>query len=207
MLGFAPMLATLDERTAPADPLELFALWYDEAQRVVRPEPTAFVLATATDDGRPSARVLLLKGFEARGFSFYTHYESRKAAELAANPQAAMLFHWQLLERQVRIEGRATRLPAEESDAYFATRPRASRIGAWASPQSRPIADRALLEARVATLAREHEGREVPRPAAWGGFLLEPDVFEFWHAGPDRLHDRLRFDRAASSWSVTRLAP
>jgi pyridoxamine 5'-phosphate oxidase len=164
-------------------------------------------LATATPDGRPSARVVLLKGFDERGFVFYTNYEGRKSRELEANPRAALLFYWGELERQVRVEGRVSRVPDRESDAYFAGRPRGSQLGAWASEQSRPVRDRGALERRLRELEGEYEGREVPRPAFWGGYRVVPETMEFWQGRENRLHDRLRYRRAEGGWKIERLQP
>ena len=164
-------------------------------------------LATATPDGRPSARVVLLKGFDERGFVFYTNYEGRKSTEIEANPRAALVFYWGELERQVRVEGRVSRVPDEESDAYFAERPRGSQLGAWASEQSRPVRDRGALEERLRELEGEYGGREVPRPPFWGGYRVEPETMEFWQGRENRLHDRLRYHRAGELWRRERLQP
>jgi pyridoxamine 5'-phosphate oxidase len=198
--------AALDETHADADPIRQFAHWWDEAVKSQLPEPNAMTLATADASGRPSARVVLLKGFDDRGFVFFTNYESRKGAELAANPRAALLFFWPELERQVRIDGDAQRVPAAESDAYFRSRPLASRIGAWASPQSRPISGRAWLMARVAEMGMRH-GLNPDRPPHWGGFRVRPQAIEFWQGRPSRLHDRLLYTRADGTWQRQRLAP
>jgi pyridoxamine 5'-phosphate oxidase len=165
------------------------------------------ILATATTDGKPSARTVLLKGYDERGFVFYTNYEGRKAAELEVNPTCALLFYWGELERQVRIEGRASRLSSEESDAYFAGRPRGSRLGAWASEQSHPVEDRSILEERVRALEAEYEGREIPRPPFWGGYRVEPDTIEFWQGRENRLHDRIVYHRSGRGWKIVRLQP
>ena len=190
------------------DPLVQFGRWLDAALAAGLPEPHAMTLATATPDGRPAARMVLLRGFDARGFVFYTNYGSRKAAALAANPRAALVFYWPALHRQVRVEGAVARVDAAESDAYFAGRPRGSQIGAWASAQSAPIADRAALERAVAAVEQAYAGRAVPRPPFWGGFRVTPDCLEFWQGQPNRLHDRIRYDRtAAGGWTIARLQP
>ncbi|MES1952233.1 pyridoxamine 5'-phosphate oxidase [Salinisphaera sp. S4-8] len=197
----------LIEENAPVDPLALFDDWYRLAQTAAMVEPTAMTLATVDASGRPSARIVLLKGFDADGFRFYTNYLSRKGEALAANPQAALVFWWEALERQVRIEGRVHKLDASASDAYFARRSRGSRLGAHASPQSRVIADRAELEQRVVDVEARFAELDVPRPDHWGGYALVPDMFEFWQARRSRLHDRLRYQRSAEHWHIDRLAP
>jgi pyridoxamine 5'-phosphate oxidase len=197
----------LPDATPGRDPIELFREWFDAARRAGLFLPEAMTVATATPQGAPSARMMLLKGVEAGAFVFFTNYESRKAGELEANPRAALVFHWAVLERQVRVEGRIERLSAAESEAYFRTRPRGSRVGAWASTQSRPLADRAELQARVRQHEAKFHGGEVPLPPFWGGYRLVPERIEFWQGRLDRLHDRLRFERDGSGWRSTRLYP
>lgn len=199
-------LKTLDERDVDREPLKQFGVWMVEAIHAQVPEPTAMTLATADGNGRPSARIVLLKGIDPKGFVFYTNYESRKGRDLAANPAAALTFMWKELERQVRIEGRVEKVSAEESDAYFATRPLGSRIGAWASPQSRPIDGREWLETRWAELAGRY-GDTPPRPPHWGGYRLLPEYVEFWQGRMSRLHDRIVYRREAGGWRIERVAP
>jgi pyridoxamine 5'-phosphate oxidase len=201
------MTRELSEADLPQDPLDLVQRWVAEAQAEGLDQPDAMTLATATPDGRPSARAVLLKGVDARGFAFFTNYESRKGRELAANPHAALVLLWTPLHRQVRATGAVARLSAEESDAYFATRPRGSQIGAWASQQSRPLPDRAELEARFAALDARHAGGTVPRPSHWGGYRVEPDEIEIWQGRPNRLHDRFAYVRRPGGWERTRLQP
>jgi pyridoxamine 5'-phosphate oxidase len=190
----------------PADPWEWFAAWFEQVA-AVSPNADAMTLATADRHGRPSARMVLLRGWDARGLTFYTNYRSRKARELAENPHAALLFHWLGPQRQVRIEGAVSRNTAEESDAYFDTRPIGSRLSAIASPQSEVVADRAVLEQAVRELTERHRQGHVPRPAHWGGFRLAPSRFEFWQSGEHRLHDRMRYRRIGNGWRAERLAP
>jgi pyridoxamine 5'-phosphate oxidase len=185
----------------------MFSTWFAEAKDAGLYEPNAMTLATADAAGRPTARIVLLKGLDARGFCFFTNYASRKGQELAANPQAALLFWWGLLERQIRIEGRVEKLSAAESDAYFQSRPRGAQLGAWASPQSQVIPDRQILEDRLAQLEAEYAHAEPPRPPHWGGYRLVPDALEFWQGGVHRLHDRLLYTRQAGGWTLARLAP
>jgi pyridoxamine 5'-phosphate oxidase len=197
------------EAEADPDPVVQFGRWFEEATAGGEIyEPNAMMLATVGADGRPACRAVLLKGFDERGFAFYTNLESRKAEELAANPYAALLFWWDRLHRQVRVEGPVELVDAAEADAYFASRPYGSRIGAWASPQSRVIAGRAPLEAKEAELrSRFPEGEPVPRPPHWGGYRVRPEAFEFWQGRRSRLHDRLRYARHGDGWRVERLAP
>jgi pyridoxamine 5'-phosphate oxidase len=199
--------AELDETHSASAPLQQFEHWLHDALTAKLPEPTAMTLATVGTDGRPSTRVVLLKGCDARGFVWYTNYESRKGRELAANPQAALQFHWVELERVARIEGRVEKTSDEESDAYYRTRPLDSRIGAWASPQSRVITSRAHLVAEAARFGAKYL-LDPPRPPHWGGYRLVPDAFEFWQGRRSRLHDRLRYTlQADGTWRRQRLAP
>lgn len=197
----------LRESDVDPDPIRQFSKWFEEAMTIGAIEPHSMALATSTPDGRPSVRIVLLRGCDERGFVFFTNYESRKAIELEANPHAALALHWHELERQVRIEGRVERISAAESDAYFQTRPAGSRLGAWASPQSEVIAGRESLEARYEELQTRYPDGEIPRPENWGGYLVVPDVMEFWQGRPNRLHDRLRFSRRGGGWVIERLAP
>jgi pyridoxamine 5'-phosphate oxidase len=197
----------LDASAFAADPVTQFAAWFAEARAGGEAEPEAAALATVGAAGAPSLRMVLVRGFDARGFNFYTNYESRKGRELAMCPLAALTFYWRSASRQIRIEGTVERVSAAESDAYFATRARESRLSAIASPQSRPIADRAELVARIARAAAAHPGPETPRPAWWGGFRLVPERIEFWQQGPHRLHDRLVYGRYGDDWRLERLAP
>lgn len=197
----------LSEDELAADPVDQFRLWLEQVQAVDPIELTAMTLATADREGRPSARVVLLKGVDERGFVFYTNYESRKAREMAENPRAALVFYWAVLDRQVRVEGTVERTTREESEAYFASRPLGSRLGAWASPQSRVIPGREDLERRVRE-AEARFGQEVPLPDTWGGFRLRHEVVEFWQGRLSRLHDRLCYVRLPEGgWRIERLAP
>ncbi len=190
------------------DPIEQFRQWFDDALKLDLPDANAMALATVGEDGKPSARMVLLKGFDDAGFVFYSNYLSRKGEELAENPRVALILYWAQLHRQIRIEGRAEKLPPDRSDAYFASRARGSQIAAAASPQSRVLRSRAELDNRVSALEIEFEDRDVPRPAHWGGYLVVPRVIEFWQGRPNRLHDRLRYRRIdGGSWTIERLAP
>ena len=200
--------AGLSEADVDADPIRQFGVWFEQALAAQVPEPNAMTLATVGVDGRPSARIVLLKGFDAAGFVFHTNYDSQKGKEIAVNPHAALVFFWPELERQVRIEGEVERLSAAESDAYFQSRPLGSRLSAWASRQSEPVADRAVLERELEETQQRFEGRDVPRPPFWGGLRLRPDAIEFWQGGANRLHDRLRYRRATpAAWRIERLSP
>lgn len=197
----------LDESRLDPDPFRQFRLWLDQAVAAPIKEPLAMALATATPDGKPSARMVLLRGFDERGFVFFSNYDSRKGLELNANPQAAVVLFWDVLDRQVRIEGRVERATEAESDEYFRSRPPGSRLGAWASRQSQIIASRNVLEAQMAEFERRFPD-EIPRPPNWGGYRLVAESIEFWQGRPNRLHDRLRFVRGDDcSWRIERLSP
>jgi pyridoxamine 5'-phosphate oxidase len=196
---------TLLEQDIKASPFEQFALWFNQALEQNVAEPTAMTLATADAQGRPSARVVLLKGFDDAGFVFYTNYHSRKAQDLAAQPWASLNFFWQLLERQVRINGLVGKVSAQESDDYFHSRPLGSRLGAWVSAQSQPTT-LAELEANTAAVQQKY-GDQPPRPPHWGGYRLTPEYFEFWQGRPSRLHDRLTFQRSGTGWALQRISP
>lgn len=197
----------IPEAAADADPVELFRVWFEAATESGLLLPESVALATATPDGQPSVRMVLLKEADERGFVFFTNYESRKAQELEANPHAALCFHWAVLERQVRVNGPVVRVGDEESDAYFRTRGKGSRIGAWASQQSRPLPERRELEERVRETKERFGDGEVPRPPFWGGYRMVPEAIEFWQGRADRLHDRLVFTREGDGWVTHRLYP
>lgn len=194
------------EETLAPDPLAQFHAWFADARAALE-QPDAVALATATPEGRPSARMVLLKRADEEGFGFHTNLESRKGDELAANPRAALLFYWQPLGRQIRVEGEVRLASPQESEEYFRTRPLGSRLAAWASPQSRPMADRTELERLYGEAAARFPGDDVPLPPYWGGFRLVADAYEFWQRGEHRLHDRVRYEPAGDGWSLQRLAP
>jgi len=196
----------LSETEVPENPLPLFQLWFDQAIKVQCPEPNSMTLATADKAGNPSARIVLLKGADQNGFTFFTNYESQKGKDLAVRPQAALLFHWHELERQVRIKGDVERVEAAQSDVYYHSRPPESRIGAWASPQSAVIPNREFLEEAESRFKAEF-GDEPPRPEHWGGYRLHPTEVEFWQGRPSRLHDRIHYQLVNGAWKITRLAP
>ena len=197
----------LDERVIDRDPINQFKLWFDDAVASGMKLPEAMTLATATPDGTPSARVVLLKSVDTDGFVFYTNYRSAKAHDLEANPAAALVFYWSQFDRQVRVQGMVEHVTPEESQAYFRTRPRESQIGAWASPQSEVIENRETLEARVAELEQLYSDREVERPEHWGGYRVKPTRIEFWKGRLGRLHDRIVYERDGERWEISRLAP
>ena len=196
----------LDAADLPDDPFALFDAWFEDARRADTREPNAMTLATASKDGTPSARIVLLKGVD-HGFCFYTNFESRKGTELDANPRAALVWWWPEVERQVRVEGRVERVEDDVADVYYASRPRGSRLGAWASPQSQPIPDRQTLETRAEQVEKDYEGTEPLRPGFWGGYRVVPEVVEFWQGRKSRLHDRHVYRRDGDGWTTERLAP
>lgn len=200
-------LKSLIEEDVKSDPIDQFSEWWNEAVNSQIEEVNAMTLATATSAGVPSARIVLLKGFTHKGFKFYTNYQSHKGTELAGNPFAALVFFWKELERQVRIEGTVEKSGEEDSEAYFKTRPAASRIGAWASPQSRPIAGRNILEENVVKFKEQFGEDNIPKPPDWGGYILAPSKIEFWQGRRSRLHDRIQYTRQSPGWKIERIAP
>lgn len=198
---------SLNESDIAANPFVQFEQWWNEAIASEIDEVNAMTLATATKDGIPSARIVLLKGYDSDGFVFFTNYNSHKGQELSENPQAALVFFWKELERQVRIEGLVEKVSEAESDAYFNSRPEGSRIGAWASPQSSVINDRSIIESNVDALTKQYSGQSIPRPAHWGGYRVKPQVIEFWQGRSSRLHDRFKFTATGDTWKRERLAP
>jgi pyridoxamine 5'-phosphate oxidase len=201
------MLAALDEETAGTDPIAFFSKWFKEAESARITEINAMTLATADAQNRPHARIVLLKGLDDRGFVFFTNYDSAKGQHIAENPNVSLLFFWKELERQVRIDGRIEKVPAEESDIYFHSRPEGSRLGAWASPQSREIPHRNILELNYAKYEAEFSGISIPRPEHWGGYIVIPERIEFWQGRSSRMHDRILFKRDGFAWNRSRLAP
>jgi pyridoxamine 5'-phosphate oxidase len=201
-------LQRLDEKDASQNPFVQFGKWWEDASASNIEEVNAMTLATATKNGRPSARIVLLKEFTDQGFVFFTNYESHKGQELLENPQACLVFFWKELERQVKIEGVAEKISAAESDAYFMSRPEGSRIGAWSSPQSKVISSRSVLEANVTEMEKKFAGTEIQRPPHWGGYIVKPVVIEFWQGRPSRLHDRIQYTKLEDeTWKIERLAP
>lgn len=200
-------LKALLETEVNANPIQQFQLWFDQAIQAELPEPNAMTLATVSTAGKPAARMVLLKGVDSAGFVFYTNYQSRKGQELTATPWAALVFWWAELERQVRIEGPVSKVSDTETETYFYSRPRGSQLGAWASDQSQVIGDRTILEQRLQDLEQQYQNQPIPRPSHWGGYRLQPDLIEFWQGRPNRLHDRLSYQRQNEAWTVQRLSP
>lgn len=198
---------TLSEDDVAESPIEQFAIWFRQALASDLPDANAMTLATATASGKPSARIVLLKGFDESGFRFYTNYESRKGRELDQNPQASLCFYWAELERQIRIEGTVEKMSSEASAEYFSKRPRLSQLGAWASSQSEQVPSREALEEKFEEMKARFEGKEIPLPDFWGGFELNPHYIEFWQGRPSRLHDRIAYEKEDSAWSIKRLSP
>lgn len=198
---------SLDESDVVKDPVQQFSKWWEEAINSRIDEVNAMTLATADATGKPSARIVLLKGVDENGFVFFTNYNSHKGEDIAANPFASLVFFWKELERQVRIEGTISKVSAEESDAYFNSRPAGSRIGAWASPQSKVIASRQVIEKKVQELEKDFDGKTIERPQHWGGYVVIPQVIEFWQGRPSRLHDRIQYTKVGNAWKIERLAP
>jgi pyridoxamine 5'-phosphate oxidase len=201
------MKATLSEDKVEKDPYAQFGIWWDEALRAEIDEVNAMTLSTVSEGSRPSARIVLLKGYDATGFVFYTNYQSRKGQDLALYPYASLLFFWKELERQVRIDGPCEKVTGAESDEYFLSRPEGSRIGAWASPQSQVISSRDVLDQQIIALENQFQGMSIPRPPHWGGYRVKPEQVEFWQGRPSRLHDRILYTRTVSGWQINRLAP
>lgn len=201
-------MQSLDEKDVQQDPVRQFEKWWHDVSGSSVEEANAMTLATATKNGKPSARIVLLKGFTHEGFVFFTNYESHKGTELSENSQVSLVFFWKELERQVRIEGVAERISVEESDTYFNSRPEASKVGAWASPQSKVIASRKIIEENVAAVEKKFTGATIQRPAHWGGYIVKPQLIEFWQGRPSRLHDRIQYTRLENgNWKIERLAP
>lgn len=200
-------LKSLDQKEVDTNPFEQFSVWFEEAMKSELPEPNSMILATATKDGKPSARALLLKGFDEKGFIFYTNYESRKGKELEENNNASMLFFWVELERQIRIEGKVSKITPQESKKYFDTRPYKSRIGAWASDQSTVIENRFYIVKKFLKYFAKFHSRDIPLPPYWGGYILVPESFEFWQGRANRLHDRVRYRLEGEKWIIERLSP
>lgn len=201
------MSGNLNEELMPQDPMQMFKMWFSEAIETGLTEPNAMTVATASLDGKPSARVVLLKEVNNMGFVFFTNYLSRKGREITVNPEVALVFDWHDMERQVRVEGRAEKLPVEDSDAYFSSRPEDAKIGAWASPQSKIVKNRDELEKLEDEIMEQFEDMEVHRPSHWGGYLIRPSVIEFWQGRPNRMHDRIVYYNTEEGWSMHRLAP